>query len=134
MRTEKPLSFPAVPVLVDTSVLIDLLRGYPAARAYLRGLPEVPIASEVTRVEILRGLRGAEREATERLFDALRWAGVDEVIARRTGELGRRWDRHRPGIALADLIIAATAEQLGADLATGNVRHFPMFPTLQPPY
>jgi predicted nucleic acid-binding protein len=55
------------------------------------------------------------------------------VIARRAGELGRRWDRHRPGIALADLIIAATAEQLGADLATGNVRHFPMFPDLRPP-
>ena len=133
-RTEKPPLPHAVPVLVDTSVLIDLLRGNPAARDYLRALTEVPIASEVTRVEILRGLRAAERDATERLFDAVRWAGLDEVIARRAGELGRRWDRHRPGIALADLIIAATAEHMGADLATTNVRHFPMFPALAPPY
>jgi predicted nucleic acid-binding protein len=48
--------------------------------------------------------------------------------------LGPSSSRHRPAIALADLIIAATAEELGADLATGNVRHFPMFPELQPPY
>ena len=121
-------------VLVDTTVLIDLLRGNPAARDFLSRLTEVPLASEVTRVEILRGLRAAERDATERLFEALRWARVDEGIARRAGELGRRWDRHRPGMALADLIIAATAEQLAADLATSNVRHFPMFPGLRPPY
>ena len=124
----------AVAVLVDTSILIDLLRGHPAARDYLRGLEDPPLASEVTRVEILRGLRAAERDPTERLFDTLRWASVDEVIARRAGELGRRWERHRPGIALADLIIAATAEHLGADLVTTNVRHFPMFPALVPPY
>ena len=121
-------------VLLDTTVLIDLLRGNPAAREYLSRLTEVPFASVVTRVEILRGLRAAERDATERLFDALKWAGVDEVVARRAGELGRRWDRHRSGMALADLIIAATAEQLAAELATSNVRHFPMFPGLRPPY
>jgi predicted nucleic acid-binding protein len=123
-----------VAVLVDTSVLIDLLRGHAAARDYLRGLDEPPLASEVTRVEVLRGLRPVEREPTERLFDALRWVAVGEAIARRAGELGRRWDRHRPGIALADLVIAASAEHLGADLATTNVRHFPMFPELTPPY
>jgi len=121
-------------VLVDTSILIDLLRGHPGARDYLRGLDELPLVSEVTRVEILRGLRTAERDATERLFDTLRWVAVDESIARRAGELGRRWDRHRPGIALADLIIAASTEHQGAELATTNVRHFPMFAELAPPY
>ena len=124
----------AVTILVDTSVLIDLFRGKLDARQYLTGLREVPIASEVTRVEILRGLRADEREATERLFEALRWSLVDEAIARRAGELGRQWDRHRPGIALADLVIAATALSVGADLATTNVRHFPMFPELKAPY
>lgn len=123
-----------VAILVDTSVLIDLLRGHQAARDYLRGLDELPLASEVTRVEVLRGLRPAERGVTERLFDALRWVAIDEAIARRAGELGRRWDRHRPGIALADLVIAATAEHVGAALATTNVGHFPMFPELAPPY
>jgi predicted nucleic acid-binding protein len=133
-RTATHRSRSVVAVLVDTTVLIDLLRGQPAARDYLRTLTTVPFASEVTRVEVLRGVRAGERDTTERLFDALRWVAIDEAIARRAGELGRRWDRHRPGIALADLVIAATAEHLDAELATTNVRHFPMLPTLAPPY
>lgn len=121
-------------VVFDTSVLIDVLRGDRAALSYVRGLSEIPTCSEVTRIEVARRLRSGERSAAEQLFRTLRWLPVDEPIARRAGELGRRWVRHRPGIALADLVIAATTEQLGADLATANVRHFPMFADLQPPY
>ena len=75
-----------------------------------------------------------ERTSAEQLFRTLQWVPLDEPIARRAGELGRRWDRHRPGISLADLVIAATAEQVDAELATANVRHFPMFEDLQAPY
>jgi predicted nucleic acid-binding protein len=121
-------------LVFDTSVLIDILRNDPAALDYVRGVQEVPACSEVTRVEVMRGLRSAERTGAEQLFRALRWVSVDEPLARRAGELGRRWDRHRPGISLADLIVAATAEQVEAELATTNVRHFPMFEGLQAPY
>jgi predicted nucleic acid-binding protein len=58
---------------------------------------------------------------------------VDEPIARRAGELGRRWDRPRPGISVADLVFAATAEQPSAELVTTNARHFPMFQDLWAP-
>jgi hypothetical protein len=37
-------------------------------------------------------------------------------------------------VGVADLIIAATAEQLDLPLATTNLRHFPMFKGLKPPY
>lgn len=121
-------------LVLDTSILIDVLRGDRAAVAYLHGLALIPACSEVTRVEIVRGLRSSERTEAERLFQALRWVPVDEPLARRAGELGRRWDRHRPGISLADLAIAATAQQLDAELATTNVRHFPMFEGLAAPY
>jgi len=121
-------------VVLDTTVLIDVLRGDPNAVRYLQDLPTVPVCSEATRIEVLRGLRSGERVLTERLFDALRWVPIDEAIARRAGDLGRRWDRHRPGVSLVDLVIAATTEQLGAELATANVRHFPMFERLQAPY
>lgn len=121
-------------VVFDTSILIDILRNDRAALAYVRGVREVPICSEATRVEVVRGLRSAERAGAERLFQTLRWVSVDEPISRRAGELGRRWDRHRSGISLADLVIAATAEQLDAELVTTNVRHFPMFETLGSPY
>ncbi len=121
-------------IVFDTSVLIDVLRGDAAAVAYVRAVDEVPICSEVTRIEVARGLRSSERSRAERLFRSLSWIAVDEAVARRAGELGRRWDRHRPGIALADLVIAATAEQVDGELVTANVRHFPMFDGLQAPY
>ncbi len=121
-------------VVLDTSVLVDVLRGDTSAVTYVRHLSDVPICSEVTRIEVARGLRSAERSAAEQLFRALSWLPVDEPIARRAGEPGRRWDRHRPGIALADLVIAATTEQIDAELATANVRHFPMFENLRAAY
>jgi predicted nucleic acid-binding protein len=123
-----------VTVLLDTSVVIDILRGAALAIAYARGLPEPPICSEITRVEVVRGLRSSERRVTERLFAALRWVAVDEPIARRAGELGRRFRRSHQGLATADLVIAATVEELGLELATLNVRHFAMMAGLAPPY
>lgn len=121
-------------VLCDTTVIIDILRGHPPALGYARALDRPPVCSEITRAEVLRGLRSHERRATERLFGAITWIGVDEAIARRAGEFGRAYRRSHRGIATADLIIAATATELGHELATLNVRHFPMFPDLRPPY
>jgi predicted nucleic acid-binding protein len=123
-----------VSIVFDTSILIDILRDDSAALDYVRGVHEVPACSEVTRIEVVRALRSAERTSAERLFQTMHWVPVDEPISRRAGELGRRWDKHRPGISLADLVIAATAEQLDAQLATTNVRHFPMLENLRPPY
>jgi len=59
---------------------------------------------------------------------------VDESIARRAGELGRRWRTSQRSLSLADLVIGSTAIEFGAELATSNVRHYPMFPNLRPPY
>lgn len=119
--------------VLDTTVLIDVLRGDEAAVAWLGGREEVPMCSEVTRAEVLRGVRSGERAATERLLNALRWIAVDERVSRRAGELGRE-HRRGHGISVADLLIAATAMELDAALATANTRHFPMFPRLRPPY
>jgi predicted nucleic acid-binding protein len=123
-----------VSALWDTSVVIDLLRGHPPSIAYARALSEPPSCSEITRVEVLRGLRSDERRATERLFATISWLLVDEPIARRAGDLGRRFRRSHAGIATADLIIAATAEEHDLELATLNVKHFPMVRGLRPPY
>jgi predicted nucleic acid-binding protein len=123
-----------VSIVFDTSVLIDVLRNEPAAVGFARGVDDVPACSEVTRIEIVRGLRSAERTSAERLFQTMRWIPVDEPISRRAGELGRRWDRHRPAISIADLVIAATTEELDAQLVTTNVGHFPMFDGLGLPY
>ena len=120
-------------VLVASTVLVDHLRGHEPATAWLAGLEAVPLCSEVSRVEILTGMRSGERRKVEALFSSLDWVPVAEEVARRAGVLGRRYrSSHRLGAA--DLIIAASVEERGAQLATGNVRHFPMFPDLTPPY
>jgi len=120
--------------LLDTSVLIDVLRGSEAAAHWLEALNEVPSCSELTRAEVLRGVRSAERSRTERLLGSLRWVPVDELVSRRAGELGRRYRRSHPGLSIVDFVIAATAQLLDAEIATANVRHYPMFPELAPPY
>ena len=120
-------------IVLDTTVLVDLLRGHRAAFDYLAGLQEPPACSEVTRVEVLRGVRHHEREAVENLMRSLRWISLDEQVARRAGLLGRTW-RRSDALTTPDLVIAATAVELGADLATSNVRHYPMFSGLTPPY
>ncbi len=121
-------------VVLDTSIVIDMLRGHVPALDFGRSLAQPPICSEITRVEVVRGLGSAERGPAERLFATLRWIAIDEAVARRAGELGRRWRRSHQGIGSADLVVAATAVELGATLATLNVRRFPMFEDLEPPY
>lgn len=121
-------------VLLDTSVLIDVLRGSQPAADWLGGVGEVPTCSELTRAEVLRGVRSPERSRTERLLSSLGWVSVDEHISRRGGELGRQYRSSHPGLSIVDFLIAATAQLLDADLATANVRHYPMFAGLTPPY
>jgi predicted nucleic acid-binding protein len=114
-------------VVLDTSVLIDHLRADESATDYLASLEERPSCSEISRIEVLQELRSAERKAAERLFGLFDWVPVTEAVARRAGELGRRWRRSHPGIGVADLAIAATAEQIDATVATRDLKHFPMF-------
>lgn len=121
-------------VVLDTSVLVDHLRASAAATEYLAGLEERPSCSELSRIEVIQGLRSAEQRTAEKLFAMIAWVPVSEGVARRAGELGRRWRRSHPGIGVADLAIAATAEQAEAALATRNLKHFPMFKGLRAPY
>ena len=120
-------------IVADSTVLIDWLRGHSDATAWLTSIPSIPRCSELTRTEVVRGLRSAERGRAERLFAVFKWIPVDEPIARRAGELGRE-HRRSHHLGTVDLLVAATALELGAEVATANVRHFPMFKGLRPPY
>lgn len=121
-------------MVLDTTVFIDVLRRDPAAVAFLRAVDQPLWASEISRLEVIYGLRSSERKFAERLFSTIGWIPVDESIARHAGELGRKWRKSHTGIDPADLSIAATAEQLERPLATKNVKHFPMFKGLKAPY
>jgi predicted nucleic acid-binding protein len=123
--------------VVDTTVAVDHLRGLAPATRLLTELVaagDTLAASEITRFELLAGVRQAELGALEAFFSALVWVPIDEEISRTAAALAHRLRRSHRGIDDADYLIAATALVLEADLLTTNVRHFPMFQGLRPPY
>jgi predicted nucleic acid-binding protein len=124
-------------LVVDTSVLIDHLRGDPRAVARLKaGIQAGDDLWSVTvvRTEILAGARPSEREPIERLFAQLRWVDVTPELADGAGRLAAEYVRSHRSIDTVDYLIAAATLHLEADLLTMNVRHFPMFPELRAAY
>lgn len=123
-------------ILIDTDVLVAHLRGYDAAHEWLRiaRLKGPLVVSAVTLAELTGGMRSDERRDVWALVGSLHVEPITEVVARRAGEFMRRYRRSHTGIGIADYLIAATADIRGAELATLNVRHFPMFTRLAPPF
>lgn len=121
--------------LLDSNILIDHLRRVPATVELLEGLRAAgPLRSSVvTRAELRAGVRGTSEEV-ELLVSDIVWEPVTEDIADRAGGFARRFSGSHPGTGLIDYVVAATADVLGLELVTRNVRHFPMFGDLEPPY
>jgi predicted nucleic acid-binding protein len=87
--------------LLDTGILIRHLRNRPGYRELMYRLAQegrLYIAS-FTRLEIVRGMRDHEREATFALLDALRTHPLDAPTADLAGEMIRAWQRK--GITLS---------------------------------
>ena len=92
------------------------------------------VASVLTKVEVLAGMRSHERSSVRQLLDALHWIEVDASIAEDAGRLARQYRSSLPGVDVTDLVIAATTENVRGELWTRNVKHFPMFKGLTSPY
>ncbi|WP_460702695.1 PIN domain-containing protein [Myceligenerans halotolerans] len=125
------------PIVVDTSVFIDHLRGVEEARDALVGARRFGrnvLGSVLTRTELLGGMRAAEESRTGALLSVIEWVGVSEEIADAAGALARQYRRSHSGVDIADYVIAATTTTCGAELWTRNIKRFPMFPGLAPPY
>jgi len=126
-----------VTVVVDTSVLIDVLRGERRAvdalvSAFDRGEPVM--GSVLSRTEVRAGMRKTERRRTERLLDQVDWVPVDTGIADSAGDLAATYLRTHRGVDTTDYVIAATTMAVGGQLWTRNRKHFPMFEGLPDPY
>lgn len=124
-------------ILVDSDVLIAHLRGSPAATSWLtrQRIESGPLAMSVISItEVTGGMRSDERRRVWTLLGAIRAVPVDDLVARRAGELMRRYRRSPTAIGLGDYLIAATADVHGLDLATLNVKHFPMVEGLVAPF
>jgi hypothetical protein len=123
--------------LADTSVLVDYLRGVEPARALLRSAlerDEVVAASVLSRIELSVGMRPAERRATDALVAGLHWLAVDAAVTDEADSLARRYGLSHSRIDAVDYCVGASARINEMELWTLNVRHFPMFPGLRPPW
>ncbi len=115
-------------LLLDTTVLIDALRGREAA-GRLRGLHagrSVPYVCAINVEEVWRGARPGEGEAIGRLLGALRVAPLGRAEGERAGRWRAELAASGKTLSQADCLIAAAAHGVGARLATGNPRDFPM--------
>lgn len=122
--------------LFDSSVLIAHLRGVPQATRLIRDAvaDNGAMASVLSRIELEGGMRSHERDAVHRLLGALTMVSVSDSIARTAGHHLRTYRSSHQGIDVVDFVIAATCEEVGADLMTLNVKHFPMVEELQPAF
>jgi len=124
-------------ILLDSDVIIAHLRGHPAARGWLEGVRvagEVLALSAVSGTEILGGMHSDERHQVRRLLDSFRCLPVSREVGWRAGALRRRYRRSHSEIGTVYYLIAATAELDDCELATLNVKHYPMFSHLRAPF
>jgi predicted nucleic acid-binding protein len=132
-----------VGIVLDSTVLIGAERAGKNPRAVIE---EIAIAlgdteaalSVVTVLELAHGIERADtierRTARERFIDELLTEITPEpvtvAIAFRAGRLDGSLQATGTRVALGDLLIGATALELGYAVATHNARHFRMIPGL----
>ncbi len=114
--------------VLDSTVLIDFLRGRPAVRrvAALRAVGDVPATTAINVEEIARGLGPSEADSAGRLFRGLVVLPVDVRAGWQAGTWRRDFAARGVTLWQADCLIAATTLSHGAMLVTGNPKDFPM--------
>jgi hypothetical protein len=115
-------------VLLDTTVVIDALRGRAAAGRVrgLRSAGDQPYVCAITIEETVRGLRTVEEPDARQLFAGLRMVPLGEREGWQAGEWRRAFAQRGRTLSQPDCLIAAAAAAVGARLATGNPQDFPM--------
>ncbi len=113
-------------IVVDTSVLIDHLRGGSYLTALLKSVDNKTsfFISSIVIFELFSGKSTENKDAAAKVYRLISSFEIIEVtpsIATRAGELYRDVDN---SLDFPDYIIAATALEIGADIATLNKKHF----------
>ncbi|HEV2194265.1 MAG TPA: PIN domain-containing protein [Candidatus Acidoferrum sp.] len=116
-------------LLVDTSVLIDVLRFKNGRREFLgQAVRAGHILSTTTLniAELYAGMRPAEEAATEALLRSLELYELGGPAARLAGKLKNTWARKGRTLTLPDAIVAAITIDRDCALVTDNRKDFPM--------
>lgn len=116
-------------ILLDSTVVIDVLKGRPRTAARFVALEpagDVPYVCAVTVEEVSAYLQEGERERATALFEGLAEAPLGIAEGRLAGWWRRAFRTKGRTLSQADALIAAAAVGIGARLATGNPKDFPM--------
>lgn len=115
--------------MLDTTVLVDVLRGRAAAYAMLaeavRSGHELG-TSAINLAEVYSGIRSHEEIDAREFLGTLTFFPVTSSIAERGGRMRNELARRGTTVGLADAVIAATALEHGLALVTDNRKDFPM--------
>jgi predicted nucleic acid-binding protein len=114
-------------VIIDSDVIIEILRGNSRTTAWLRKQRAAGTGirySPVSRAEIRAGARPKERAVISALFGSLTVLPVEATTGDLAGDQLARFARSHH-VQLGDALIAAAALEHGDDLATFNTKHFP---------
>ena len=122
------------PLLLDTDVLVDFLRGYEKAVELVNRHSAGILLSSIVVAELYAGVKGAtELQVLDNLVSLFPVVPVNAEIAR-AGGLYRGDYGKSHGVGLADALLAATAEAENAMLLTLDVKHYPMMAGLKAAY
>ena len=110
-------------ILLDTDVMVDILRGYEPAKIWLESTQEIGLPGLVA-MELIQGCQNAKEQM--QLQKALQtyqfyWPNEDDC-----NSAFASFSSHHLGgnIGSLDALIAQTAIGINAELATFNVKHY----------
>lgn len=119
-------------ILLDTDVLIDILRGHPTAKRWIENNADIDFAIHgVVAMEIVQGSRNkAELQHNRRLLKGFKIVWPDSAEFQLAFEL---LSQHNlaVGIGIPDCLIAATAISRSLILHSFNAKHYQALPNLQ---
>jgi len=116
-------------ILLDSSVLIDVLRNRKARREILAQLTRAGhtlATSSLNMAEVYAGMRRNEKIRTDDLFDNLQCFDLTAASGKRGGTLKQQWAERGRTLTLDDMMIAAVAIDNDCTLMTDNRKDFPM--------
>ena len=117
-------------VLVETTILIDLLRQSAAAARYLDGARPHGrlVCSAVTKAELIVGARGrGELKAIDQLLARFRLEPITEGGSIRALNWLRKY-HPSDGVGFHDCLLGAAAARIRISVATLNEKHFRVLP------